>query len=95
MANELLHLVELLGRRLDIVITEGHAADGGGADVIGDVDADTLLFQSREIFPERLPIGLNAEEIQLSLAGAANGVVHWRNGFTFAGDLRGDALIDF
>ena len=75
MPNELLHLLELCGGGLNIIITEDHTADGGSANVVGDVDADALLFQAREVLPERLPVGLDAEEVELFLARTANRVV--------------------
>src|SRR5205085_3452905 len=93
--HQLLHLVELRGRGLDVVIAEHHAPNRGSANIIGDVDADALLLQARKILAEGLPARLNAEKLKLFFARTANEVVHGRDGFAFAGNLGGDALIDF
>ncbi len=95
LANKLFHLVELRGRRLNVVITEDHAADRGGASIIGHVDADALLFQAHEILAERLPVRLNAKQTELFLARTANCIVHRRDGLAFARNFRGDPLINF
>src|SRR5215467_13402901 len=95
LTDKLLHLVELSRCGLNVVIAENHAANRSGANVISNVDADALLFQASEVLAERLPVGLNAKEVESLFARAANSIIHWRNGFAFARDFRGDALIDF
>ena len=56
-AHERLHLLELRGSGLVVVVTEHHAADLRGADIAGEVDAHALLFEAREILAEGAPVG--------------------------------------
>src|SRR5580704_17724376 len=95
LADELLHPLELRRIGLYIVVAEDHAADASGADVIGDVDADALFFETREVLAKGSPIDLHVELIEGALIATENSVIERSDGFPFAGDLRGDALIDF
>ena len=56
-AHESLHLREFGGSGLLVVVAEDYAADLRGADVVGDVDADPLFFEAREILAEGAPVG--------------------------------------
>ena len=95
LADEFFHLLELRRLGLYIVVAEDHAADAGGADVIGDIDADALFFKASKVLAKGSPVGLHVELIEGALIGTENGVIERSDAFPFAGDLRGDALIDF
>ena len=95
LADQLFHLLELRRVGLYIVVAEDHAADAGGADVIGDIDADALFFKACEVLAKSSPVGLHVELIEGALISTENGLVQRSDAFPFAGDFRGDALIDF
>ena len=50
-----------------IVVAEDHAADAGGADVIGDIDADALFFKASKVLAKGSPVGLHVELIEGAL----------------------------
>ena len=55
LAHHVLHLLQLFGRRRDIVIADHVLAHRGGADERSDVRRNALLDQEVEILAERLP----------------------------------------
>jgi hypothetical protein len=95
LADQLFHLLELRRVGLYIVVAEDHAADAGGANVIGNIDADALFSKSREVLAKSSPVGLHVELIEGALIGTQNGVIKRSDASPIAADLRGDALIDF
>ena len=80
---------------LHVVVAEDHAADLRGADVAGEVDADALLFEAREVLAEGAPVGSDVVVLVAGAIGLNDGIVEWRDGIAFAGDFGGDALEDF
>ena len=56
-AHQSLHLIELLGSGLLVVVAEHHAADLRRADIAGEIDAHALLFEPREILAQGPPVG--------------------------------------
>ena len=94
-ADEGLHLLELLGSGLNVIVAEDHAADLRGADIAGQVDAHALLFQTREILAEGAPVRGDVVMLVAVAIGVNDGVVERGDGVAFAGNFRGDALIDF
>ena len=51
-AHECFHLFELIGSRLHVIVAEDDAAHLCGTDIVGHVDADSLLLEAREILAE-------------------------------------------
>ena len=78
-ANQGLICVELGGRGLYVVIAEDHATYLRGADVVGHVDADALLFEAREILPEGAPVGSDVVVIVAGAVGLDDGVIDGRD----------------
>ena len=54
--DERLHLIQLSGRRLLVVVSQHHAPDLSGAHVAGEVDSHSLFFQAGEVLPKRSPV---------------------------------------
>ena len=94
-AHQRFHLLELLRRGLDVVVSENRAPDLRGTDVAGQVDAHALFFEAREILAEGSPVGSDFIMLITGAIGLNDGVVERGDGVAFAGDLRGDALKDF
>src|SRR5258708_35901130 len=95
LADQPFHLFELGRHGLYIVVAEDHTADAGGADVMRDINPDALFFKTREVLAECSPVGLHVELIEGALISTEDGLLDRSDAFPFAGDLRGDALIDF
>src|SRR5882724_498449 len=94
LADEFFHLFELRGGGLHVIIAEHHAPHARGAHVAGEIDSHALLLDAGKILAKGPPVGLNMILVVVLLIGAKNGVVQGSDRFTFAGDFRGDALID-
>src|SRR5581483_4572538 len=75
LADQFLHLLELLCGRLNIRISKHHTANLCGSDVRGKVDSDALFFQAREILPERAPIRTDMKMRVLVLVRLNNGII--------------------
>ncbi len=56
LAHQRLHLLELARGGRAIVIAQHHAPHLRGADVSSQIDAHALLFQAREVLPQRAPV---------------------------------------
>ena len=95
LAHERLHLLELRGSGLLVVVAEHHAADLRGADIAREIDAHALLFEAREILAEGAPVGSDLEMLKAAAIGLNDRVVERSDGAAFAGDFGGDALINF
>ena len=93
-ADKPLHLLELRGRGLLVVIPEHHAAHLRRANVIGNVDAYALSFEPREVLAEGAPVRLNMQMLITGAVCADHRLIQRRGGSALARNLRGDALID-
>ena len=55
--DEHLHLIQLSGRWLIVVVPQHHAPDLSGAHVTGEIDSHALFFEAGEVLLKRSPIG--------------------------------------
>ena len=93
--DQRLHLLQLRGRRLHILVAEHHPAHRGCPDVGAEVDADALFFEPREITIQGAPGRLDAEAFVTPHVVLDDLVVERCDRVAFARDLGGDALVDF
>ena len=94
-ADQSLHLFQLLGGGLNVRVAEHHAPHLGRAHVTGEVDSHALLFQPRKKLPKRAPIRSDLVVLISGPVGRNDGIVQRRGRPTLAGDLGGDSLKDF
>ena len=60
--DQLSHLLQLLGRRVHVLVAEDDAAHLRGADVVHDVEREAVPLQQREVLGERAPADRLAPE---------------------------------
>src|SRR6267154_592642 len=94
-AHQGLHLLELLGCGLDVGVAKHHAPYLGSAHVAGEVDADSLLFETSKILAEGSPVGSDLVMLVAWTVGLNDGIVERGDGAAFAGHFCRNALKDF
>ena len=91
----MLHLLELCGGRLLVVISQHHAANLRGSDITCEVDAHALLLKPGEVLAQGAPVGNDVVMVVGGTIGLNDGIVERSGGSALAGDLGRDALINF
>src|SRR5258706_4664218 len=94
-ADQRLHLLQVLDCRLNIGVAEDHATYLRRAYVAGEVDADSLLFETSEILAEGAPVRGDFVMLVSGSIGLNDGVVQRGDGTAFAGHFGRDPLKDF
>ena len=89
LSYERLHLLELLGRRRNVLVAEHHAPHLGQADVVDHVDRDAVALEDREVLGVAAPAeGVAVDHGRIAQRGVALG----RGRTALAGEVGGDAL---
>ena len=94
-AHQRLHFVQLRRSGSAIAIADHGPAHLRSAHIARHVDAHALLFQAREKLAESVPGRIDFVVLVIGVIGRADGVREGRRRSAFAGNLGGDALIDF
>ena len=94
LAHEGLHSFELACARRAIVFANDETPDLRRADVGGEVDADALLLEPREVLAQAAPVGRDLHVLVKDLVGLDDRVGERRNGAALACHFGGNALKD-
>ena len=91
LAHQLPHLVELFGRRVDILHAQDYAPHLGEADVVHHVDGDAVALHDREVLRVPAPaqrVAVDDGRIALGFGALGGGRA------SLAGEVGGDALTE-
>ena len=67
--DQRLHLLQLLGRRLDVFVAQDHATHLRQSDVVHDIDRNAVALQQLEVLAVRLPLMWGALHIHCGGVG--------------------------